>query len=91
MNSLAFINKAGPAICEWGKHHNGPCVLDQHEGIVIARQPNKKTDPFNNPLVISSFEVVSGLTQARWSQVASELHNLYCKELKCQTNQKHKK
>jgi len=88
MNSTEFYIAAGEAICEWGKTHSEGCVLDQMEGCVVCVPMNTRTPCQNEKLVVSKYEVEHGMASARWDQIGTELHNLFCKELACQAHQK---
>ena len=89
MNSMELSCAAGVAIFEWHTHHNVACILSILDGKVICEKPHTTKFQRNNPLYISKFELSRGLTSSRWDSVGTALHNLYCKELECQSHQKH--
>lgn len=89
MNSTEFYIAAGEAICEWGKTHNEGCILGQFEGVIFCLSIPSPIPLPDSDLVVCKYEVRNGMPAARWTVIGTELHNLYCKELKCQTHQKH--
>lgn len=88
MNSTELYIKASEAICEWGKTHVGGCVLTLDGGAVFCCKIPEGRRIYKNALIVTAYETQNGLTGARWNEIGSELHNLFCKESACHARQK---
>ncbi len=88
MNVEIIKTLAANAIGLWARKHRGSCVLSVENGLVIAFDPSKAKQGYDRCLFITVFDQNAGLTSAKWHLVATELMNLYNKELACQTHQK---
>lgn len=88
MNSMDFSCLAGHAISEWGKSHVEGCELALNVETVFCCKIPKKRKTYGTTLIVTAFEVKNGIKSSRWDSIGTELHNLYCKELACQTHQK---
>lgn len=89
MNSTELYILAGEAICAWGKEHNEGCVLTLDDGVIFCCKIPEGPRTYKNALIISDLEVTNGMRSARWNEIGTALHYLYCKELSCQAHQKH--
>lgn len=89
MNSTDFEILAGVAIAEWGRTHNGGCILSLDGSAVVCSKNPEGPDVYNNPLFIWGYEVKDGLRKYRWSAIGTCLINLYNKGNECQKHQKH--
>lgn len=89
MNSEIIKAHAELAIALWKKNHSNRCLLRVDIQEIKASKPTKNDFRYNRSLIISRFELVFGLTNARWNTVGNELFTQYLKESRCQTLQKH--
>ncbi len=89
MNPMDFSCLAGHAIQKWSQNNVEGCILTVDGFDVFCCKIPKERKTYRAALCVSAFEVKHGMKSARWNFIGAALHEIYLKESKCRTHQKH--